>query len=198
MAAMDGWHLGMTSARHESGRRGAETISTGKGDHGGVSYGAYQLSSKSGTLREYLDQSRYEKEFVGLSPATDEFNAKWTQLARTDPAFGQDQHDFIKITHYDKQIYALKAGGLDLSDRGPAVQDAIWSTSVQYRALTPSLFRNGLEAKFGDDINFPICQISRSLRHCRTTNILALRRYSRVHPRSGIRCVIGRLRKRRI
>ena len=151
MAAMDGWHLGMTSARHESGRRGAETISTGKGDHGGVSYGAYQLSSKSGTLREYLDQSRYEKEFVGLSPATDEFNAKWTQLARTDPAFGQDQHDFIKITHYDKQIYALKAGGLDLSDRGPAVQDAIWSTSVQYRALTPSLFRNGLEAKFGDD-----------------------------------------------
>lgn len=30
MAAMDGWHLGMTSARHESGRRGAETISTGK------------------------------------------------------------------------------------------------------------------------------------------------------------------------
>ncbi|CEE29395.1 hypothetical protein VWQ19_11840 [Xanthomonas citri pv. citri] len=55
MATMDGWHLGMTSARHESGRRGVETISTGKGDHGGVSYGAYQLSSKSGSLREYLD-----------------------------------------------------------------------------------------------------------------------------------------------
>ncbi|XHH28516.1 peptidoglycan-binding domain-containing protein [Xanthomonas euroxanthea] len=151
MAAMDGWHLGMTSARHESGRRGVETISTGKGDHGGVSYGAYQLSSKSGTLREYLDQSRYEKDFAGLSPATDVFNEKWTQLARTDPAFGRDQHDFIKSTHYDKQVAALKAGGLDLSDRGPAVQDAIWSTSVQYRALTPSLFRNGLEAKYGED-----------------------------------------------
>ncbi|WP_322783982.1 peptidoglycan-binding domain-containing protein [Xanthomonas citri] len=150
MATMDGWHLGMTSARHESGVRGVETISTGKGDHGGVSYGAYQLSSKLGTLREYLDQSRYEKEFVGLSPATDAFNDKWKQLARTDPAFGQDQHDFIKSTHYDKQVSALKAGGLDLSDRGPAVQDAIWSTSVQYRALTPSLFRNGLEAKFGE------------------------------------------------
>ncbi|MBB4131888.1 peptidoglycan hydrolase-like protein with peptidoglycan-binding domain [Xanthomonas campestris] len=140
----------MTSARHESGRRGAETISTGKGDHGGVSYGAYQLSSKSGTLREYLDQSRYEKEFEGLSPATVDFNEKWTQLARADPAFGRDQHDFIKSTHYDRQVSALKAGGLDLSDRGPAVQDAIWSTSVQYRALTPSLFRNGLEAKFGE------------------------------------------------
>ncbi|MFL7984964.1 XVIPCD domain-containing protein [Xanthomonas vasicola] len=150
MATMDGWHLGMTSARHESGPRGVETISTGKGDHGGVSYGAYQLSSKSGTLREYLDQSRYEKEFVGLSPATDAFNDKWKELARTDPAFGQDQHDFIKSTHYYKQVSALKAGGLDLSDRGPAVQDAIWSTSVQYRDLTPSLFRNGLEEKFGE------------------------------------------------
>lgn len=48
MATMDGWHLGMTSARRESGGRGAETISTGKGDHGGVSYGTYQLSSKAG------------------------------------------------------------------------------------------------------------------------------------------------------
>ncbi|MGW8276910.1 VgrG-related protein [Xanthomonas axonopodis] len=151
MATMDGWHLGMTSARHESGRRGVETISTGKGDHGGVSYGAYQLSSKSGTLREYLDQSRYAGEFAGLSPTTDAFDAKWTQLARTDAAFGQDQHDFIKSTHYDKQVAALKAGGLDLSDRGAAVQGAIWSTSVQYRTLTPSLFRKGLEEKFGDN-----------------------------------------------
>ncbi|QJD68129.1 peptidoglycan-binding protein [Xanthomonas campestris pv. badrii] len=149
MATMDGWHLGMTSARHESGRRGVETISTGKGDHGGVSYGAYQLSSKSGTLREYLNQSRYADEFAGLSPATDAFDAKWIQLARTDAAFGRDQHDFIKSTHYDKQVAALKAGGLDLSDRGAAVQDAIWSTSVQYRTLTPSLFRKGLEEKFG-------------------------------------------------
>ncbi|WP_372183407.1 XVIPCD domain-containing protein [Xanthomonas axonopodis] len=158
MATMDGWHLGMTSARHESGRRGVETISTGKGDHGGVSYGAYQLSSKSGTLREYLDQSRYAGEFAGLSPTTDAFDAKWTQLARIDAAFGQDQHDFIKSTHYDKQVAALKAGGLDLSDRGAAVQDAIWSTSVQYRTLTPSLFRKGLEEKFGD--NYQLSDLS--------------------------------------
>ncbi|MEA9482701.1 peptidoglycan-binding domain-containing protein [Xanthomonas campestris] len=151
MATMDGWHLGMTSARRESGGRGAETISTGKGDHGGVSYGTYQLSSKAGTLREYLDQSRYGSEFSGLSPATAAFNDKWTQLARADPAFGQDQHDFIKSTHYDKQVASLKASGLDLSDRGPAVQDAIWSSSVQYRGLTPSLFRNGLTEKFGED-----------------------------------------------
>ncbi|WP_345777024.1 hypothetical protein [Xanthomonas euvesicatoria] len=61
-------------------------MSTGKGDHGGVSYGVYQLSSKSGTLREYLDQSRYSGEFVRLSP-TDAFDAKCTQLARADASF---------------------------------------------------------------------------------------------------------------
>ncbi|WP_343125210.1 peptidoglycan-binding domain-containing protein, partial [Xanthomonas fragariae] len=148
----------MTSARRESGGCGVEAISTGKGDHGGVSYGVYQLASNSGTLREYLDRSRYGKDFSGLSPATAAFNEKWTQLARTDPAFGQDQHDFIKSTHYDKQVASLKAGGLDLSDRGPAVQDAIWSSSVQYRGLTPSLFREGLTEKFGK--NYQLADLS--------------------------------------
>ena len=42
------WALGDTSQRYETGNRGAGTISTGKGDHGGVSYGSYQLSSKTG------------------------------------------------------------------------------------------------------------------------------------------------------
>jgi hypothetical protein len=51
------WHLGQTSAQYESGAGGVGTISTGKDDKGGVSHGAYQLSSASGTLQEYLDQS---------------------------------------------------------------------------------------------------------------------------------------------
>ncbi|WP_338000529.1 peptidoglycan-binding domain-containing protein [Xanthomonas sp. NCPPB 1638] len=141
----------MTSARYESGGRGVGTISTGKGDHGGVSYGVYQLSSKSGTLREYLDQSRYGQEFSGLTPATATFDEKWKQFAHADPSFAKDQHNFIKVSHYDEQLSSLKAGGIDLTDRGPAVQDAIWSTSVQYRALTPAIFRKGLAEKFGDD-----------------------------------------------
>ncbi|WP_127168166.1 XVIPCD domain-containing protein [Xanthomonas euvesicatoria] len=151
MATMDGWHLGMTSARHESGGRGAATISTGKGDHGGVSYGVYQLSLNSGTLREYLGQSRYGAEFSGLTPATPAFNEKWTKLANSDPAFARDQHDFIEVSHYGAQVSSLKSSGIDLTDRGPAVQDALWSTSVQYRALTPAIFRKGLAEKFGDD-----------------------------------------------
>ena len=72
----EGWHLGMTSASRES-RGDPGTISAGKDDHGGVSYGTYQFSSKQGTLNEYLQQSAYKKDFDGLQPTTPAFDAKW-------------------------------------------------------------------------------------------------------------------------
>jgi len=149
--ADNNWHLGQTSTKYETGNRGAGTISTGKGDLGGVSYGSYQLSTKMGTLQEYLDQSPYKDQFRGLSSATPDFDAKWRELAKTDPGFAKDQHAFIKSTHFDVQDDKLKARGIDLSDRGPAVQDALWSTSVQFRNLTPGIFSKGLEEKFGKD-----------------------------------------------
>ncbi|MDF4024019.1 peptidoglycan-binding domain-containing protein [Luteibacter sp. PPL201] len=142
------WHLGQTSAHYESGGD-VGTISTGKHDKGGVSYGAYQLSSASGTLREYLDQSPYGAQFQGLTPVTPAFNAKWQTLARTDPGFGEDQQRFVGQSHYSQQVAALEARGIDLSDRGMAVQDALWSTSVQCRGLTPRIFDKGLQEKFG-------------------------------------------------
>ena len=114
-----------------------------------MSYGAYQLSSVSGTLREYLDQSPYGAQFQGLTPATPAFNTQWQTLARTDSGFGQDQHQFIGQSHYSQQVAALQARGLDLSQRGMAVQDALWSTSVQCRGLTPGIFDKGLQEKFG-------------------------------------------------
>lgn len=145
------WTLGSTSERYETGGRGAATISTGRGDHGGVSYGAYQLSSRAGTLREYLQQSSYGEQFAGLTPATPAFNAKWKELARSDPGFAADQHDYIRRSHYEAERDRLKARGIDLSERGPAVQDALWSTSVQLRALTPAIVEKGLKQKFGPD-----------------------------------------------
>ncbi|MCL1501271.1 peptidoglycan-binding domain-containing protein [Xanthomonas nasturtii] len=150
MSGITGWHIGMTSSSYESGGRGGGTISTGKNDHGGVSYGIYQLSTSQGTLQEYLDQSRYGSQFSGLVPKTDAFDEKWRSLASKDPAFAQDQHDFIRETHYDKQVARLSAVGMDLTGRGPAVQDALWSTSVQFRNLTPGIFQKGLSEEFGE------------------------------------------------
>lgn len=130
------WHLGQTSASYESGAAGAGAISPGKGDHGGVSYGSYQFSSAAGTLQEYLDQSPYGPQFHGLTPVTPAFDAKWREIARTDPNFAQDQHNFVGRSHYTAQVGNLQARGIDLSNRGMAVQDALWSTAQQCSAAS--------------------------------------------------------------
>jgi hypothetical protein len=141
------YHLGEVAARYEG--RGPGTISAGNGDKGGVSYGTYQLSTKEGTLGDFLKQSAYKTQFEDLTPESTAFNEKWRDLARTEPGFAQDQQDFIKKTHYDPVVAKLKKDGLDLTDRGAAVQEALWSTSVQARGLTPGIFEHGLEEKFG-------------------------------------------------
>lgn len=128
------WVLGDTSAKFESGSAGAGTVSTGNGDRGGKSYGTYQLSSRAGTLQQFLKESPYGKQLEAFTPGSPAFDAAWQDLARNDPDFAKAQHDFIKRTHYDKANEGLKEAGIDLSGRGKAVQDAVWSTSVQFGA----------------------------------------------------------------
>lgn len=149
---IESWHLGQTSAQFETSNRGPGFISTGKGDLGGKSYGLYQLSSTQGSLAEYVGQStKYGAEFKGLEPASAAFDAKWKEVAARDPqGFSTDQHTFIKKEFFDVQNEALKGRGVDLGDRGRAVQDMLWSTSVQYRGLTPNVVANGLKEKFGE------------------------------------------------
>ncbi len=89
---------------------------------------------KTGTLAEFLKSSGYGKQFEGMAPGSAQFNAKWKEIAATDKSFGAAQHHFIKATHYDAAMASLKAAGIDLTGRGAAVQDALWSTSVQFGA----------------------------------------------------------------
>lgn len=133
--------LGRVAAMYESGRGGVATISTGKGDHGGASYGKHQLSSNAGTLQNYLKQSGYGAQFAGLSPGSSEFNAKWRDLANNDSKFGDSQREYIKATHYDPQMAKLAKAGIDLSGRGEAVHEAVYSTSVQLGGNTGAIQR---------------------------------------------------------
>jgi len=143
--ALAEWHLGKTSIRFETGGRGVATVSTGVGDHGGVSYGAYQLSSRQGTLDEYLSGSKFRHEFAGLERNSPEFIAKWKDVAGREPEFAVEQHQFIKRTHYQPVVADLASQGIDLTDRGRAVHDALWSTSVQMRSLGTTVFKRALE-----------------------------------------------------
>ena len=81
-----------------------------------------------------MKSSPYGEQFQGMQVGSAEFNQKWQELAKTDKNFAQAQHDFVKASHYDKAMDRLKANGIDLSNRGRAVQEAVFSTSVQFGA----------------------------------------------------------------
>ena len=129
--------LGSVSAAFESGKRGVGTISTGKGDKGGVSYGKHQLSSKAGTMSSFLrseDGQAYYNDFRGLAPGSKEFNDKYTEVAKRDgEGFEKAQQKFVKKTHYDPVAqWFSKQYDVDLDQRSRALKEAIYSVSVQY------------------------------------------------------------------
>ena len=105
--AVENWRLGQTSARYETSNAGPGTISTGKGDLGGMSYGTYQLSSNMGTLKEFLEHSGYNQSFKGMTPRSTAFNEHWKDLAKNDPAFAKAQHDFGHDVLFQPQLSKL-------------------------------------------------------------------------------------------
>jgi LysM repeat protein len=128
--------LGTLSAKYETGGRGPGTVSTGSGDPGGVSYGSYQMATKTGTAQRFVSQSDFpwSSEFQDLVPGTAPFTAKWKEIAVAEPVAFQDaQHEFIKRTHYDPLVLkTLTEDALDVNTRSRALQDVVWSTSVQH------------------------------------------------------------------
>ena len=131
--------LGAVAAHFEAGGK-AGTVSTGHGDFGGKSYGAFQLSSKTGDLQKFLDKSGYAKQFEGLAVGSQAFDAKWRELGQTKE-FAQAQAAHAKTTHYDPQMAKLSKAGLDMSGRGAGVQEAIMSTANQYGANTDLIMK---------------------------------------------------------
>lgn len=163
--SVEGWEIGQTSEKYESGKRGPGTINNYNSteDRGGASYGSYQFASylpattpsgkarpsgKGSPLLTYINNSRFKSMLSGLTPGTAAFDAKWTEIANTQKdAFEKDQHDFVKKTYYDLMISNLRREGLDLSKFGPAVQDLVWSTAVQYGPGKTDLFTVPLKGK---------------------------------------------------
>jgi hypothetical protein len=136
-------HLGNLSMVYETSYKPADylkaaaTVSTGKGDPGGKSYGAYQLASKIGKPQDFLkhEGATWASEFAGMDPTKPgAFEAKWKEIAKRKPdAFFKAQHDYIKRVHYDKVVgKVMTATGVDINNLSPAVRDAVWSMSVQH------------------------------------------------------------------
>lgn len=146
--------LGSLSRKYESnGNPGL--VSSGKGDHGGRSYGAYQFSSKTGSaaaFTKWLGQSHPDlaRDLAGKRPDTPAFDAAWKQTAARDSSgFLRAQHDYIQSSFYDPAASKVKGStGLDVSQRSNAVRDVLWSTAVQHGAGgANSIFKTALAGR---------------------------------------------------
>lgn len=130
--------LGTLSARYESGGRGPGTVSSGRGDPGGVSYGLYQLASGTSAMAAFLagEGARWAAELGAAEPGSTAFSASWQAIARREPAaFAAAQHGFIARTHYAPLAAALATRtGLDLARHSAALREVCWSCAVQHGA----------------------------------------------------------------
>lgn len=129
--------LGALSERYESGGRGPGTVSSGVGDPGGVSYGLYQLASKTGTAAAFVraEGAPWSTELGGPAAAgAAGFSTKWKAIAEREPErFAEAQHAFIERTHYRPVVAeVLRETGLDCDAQPQPVRDAVWSCSVQH------------------------------------------------------------------
>lgn len=136
-APASGHRLGSLSEQYESGGRGPGTVSSGHGDPGGVSYGLYQLASRTGTLGKFLSSegAPWRRELAnGGTPGSSGFSTAWKAIAKREPdAFAAAQHAFIERTHYRPAVRDVRDRvGLDLDSRSDAVRDVVWSVSVQH------------------------------------------------------------------
>lgn len=122
--------FGKVAAFFESGANPA-AISSGKGDLGGKSYGAFQLSSSQGSVNTFLQKSGFQDQFANFTVGTPEFDKQWETMAQ-NPEFVKAQSEYATNGYYKPAVANLKKAGLDLESRGRAVQEMIMSTSVQY------------------------------------------------------------------
>ncbi|MBO4301710.1 MAG: hypothetical protein J5861_08935 [Desulfovibrio sp.] len=141
-AHTDDTGLGQLSARFESGSDGVAAI--GYDRNGGTSYGKYQVSSRAGSLSDFLNFLDGEAPDIakrlrtsgpgntgsrkGAMPDT------WRAIASEQPErFEQLQEAFVHQSHYKPALESIiQRTGLTEKTLSPAMREVIWSTAVQH------------------------------------------------------------------
>lgn len=135
--------LGLRASKYESNLNPG-AISDIKGDYGGKSYGAWQFSSKTGSLNSFINSLKgsHNEFYSKLLNAKlrdgnkygNNFDAAWTNIALTNrDKFLKVQQNYVKQAYYDKAAQSLKSKyGFDIDKRSPAMKESLWSTVVQH------------------------------------------------------------------
>ena len=134
--------MGRLSARFESGGDGIAAI--GYDRTGGTSYGKYQIASRVGSMKSFLNFLDGEAPDIaqrlrkagpadtgsrkGAMPDT------WRAIAAEQPErFEELQESFIRESHYRPALEAIvQRTGLEADTLSPAMREVIWSTAVQH------------------------------------------------------------------
>ena len=202
------YNVGELTSKYESnGRIDAinDYRNSASGDLGGASYGKYQLASYMGAdgpksnraanspVKRFIDGSPYKQDFAGLVPGTPAFDKKWKEVAARDPkGFEDAQRQFIADNNYTPTLNSLRKDGIDLTNRGPAVQEMIFSTSTQYGS--GRVIKRALEGK--DIASMSDAEIIAAVQEDKLKNVDKDFRSSSQSIRNGVRNRITREKSR--
>lgn len=126
-------YIGMYSNKHEGD---VGTISSGKGDPGGASYGLPQFPINQNAPQEFVNWMKTQEEykdlgekFNGTKQGSAAFNKIWQDLAKTDyDRFGQAQVKYATVMDLEPFLKADKSGVN--WNRSRALQEVAYSRSV--------------------------------------------------------------------
>lgn len=134
--------VGRLSAQFESGSEGIAAI--GYDSAGGTSYGKYQIASRVGSMKNFLQFLDVEapdisRRLRNSGPANTGSRRgampdEWRAIAREQPdRFEKLQESFIHQSHYEPALDAIaQRTGIRVSSLSPAMREVIWSTAVQH------------------------------------------------------------------
>lgn len=153
--------LGQLAAKFESGEEGIAAI--GFDRKGGTSYGKYQIASRTGTMRAFIDYLHAKapdiaKRLDAAGPAntggrSGRMPTEWRRIAEQQPArFEELQSDFIRASHFEPAKQAIAAStGVAFESMPTALQEVLFSTAVQHgpagatRIVSQALQRTGTD-----------------------------------------------------
>lgn len=153
--------LGDQVAQFESGSSGSLAIGYDK--TGGTSYGKYQIASAQGAMDEFItfcanNGGTAGKEIARRMQAAKPWNTggrsgkavdAWRSCVK-DGLFGDLERQYIKSRTYDRYMNNFSPELSQAIQGSKALQEMLWSTSVQHFGHTGKIFNNAWAASKGD------------------------------------------------
>ena len=179
---LTGDYIGKHVKQFESGTTGSATISSGKGDYGGVSFGSYQFPSygksevgKDSNLYKFWS-TYYGAKYPNVKPGNNQaFKDAWMKEAKSDPqGFYENEYAYMFPNYYGNARDIFSKNGLgNFDDYDRAAQEALWSTTVQLGAGGPSTSKGAfaLFKKAGVNTNMEPTEFINKLYDTKISNV---------------------------